>query len=406
MFGHHVISVLFVLVTGILVSAYTIKVVIKIARLRGLTDQADFLRKIHKGQTPTLGGIAIFFSVIIAYSLWVGDNIADFYPYLIVSLMILFATGMKDDILEIDSKKKFFLQLLAALILVVPGDVRLLEMDGFLGLGLEMSPPMAPSLIFVVSIFTFVVIVNSYNLIDGIDGLAGSQALFATFAFGTWFYINGHLAETILAAALAGSLIGFLYHNKEPAKIFMGDTGSLVIGFVLATLAFRLIKLNAVSTGWQFEKPTVYAFAAMIVPMFDTLRVIFLRLLNGCSPFIADNRHIHHCLLRFGYTHNGICGVLLFTSLVILIVATYINPINIHYTLLILLGMAGLMLPLAWLINRSIYKRDKEKHGRLISKQAILRELIRPCFFGLTEGNNQKRVKKKNSHIKDPADVA
>ncbi len=384
--------------TAMFITAYSIPVIINAARLKGLIDTADSKRKIHVGKIPTLGGVGIFIGIIMAYSIWINNHVAHFYPYLIASLILVFAIGIKDDILVIAPRKKFFLQFLAVVILVVLGGVRLVQVDGMFGLFQEL----APSFVITLSIFVFLVIVNSFNLIDGIDGLCGSQALLATLILGLWFYINGHMGETLLAAATTGAILGFLYHNKPPAKIFMGDTGSLIIGFIMATLALRMIKLNGASTVWVFEKPTMYAFAAMVIPMFDTFRVIFLRLINGDSPFRADGRHVHHCLLKFGYGHAGISIILFAAGILIMYVAYRINAINIHYTLLILLGLCLLILPAAWFAARLRQKYREKKLRELFRGSDFVTEVIKPCLLGDMDNKppEQEKISIKQRKIK------
>jgi UDP-GlcNAc:undecaprenyl-phosphate/decaprenyl-phosphate GlcNAc-1-phosphate transferase len=190
-----------------------------------------------------------------------------------------------------------------------------------------------------------VVIINAYNLIDGVDGLAGSVSLVSSLIFGTWFSINGHFAEAMLAFVLAGALLGFLFHNFQPARIFMGDTGALMVGFIMAVLAFRMIGLNSGSAPFNLHRPSGIAFAIMIVPMYDTLRVILVRLSKRKSPFKPDNNHLHHRMLKLGFSHRQIAIILSVMTLLLTAIAYFINKWEIHYFLAAILIMASLLLP-------------------------------------------------------------
>jgi UDP-GlcNAc:undecaprenyl-phosphate/decaprenyl-phosphate GlcNAc-1-phosphate transferase len=211
------LNILLALATSAIITAYGIPVVIDLAFKKNLTDAPDNNRKIHTRMIPTLGGIAIFMGSIISFSLWVGNEIPVFFPFLVAGSVLLFIVGIKDDLGDMDPDKKFISQVLAASFLVIGGKVRLNFLDGFLGLN---TLPELTAII--LTILAFVVIINAYNLIDGIDGLAGTLSLIGTFFFGIWFAANGHFCEAVLAASLAGALMSFLYYNSAPAKIFMG----------------------------------------------------------------------------------------------------------------------------------------------------------------------------------------
>ena len=150
-------------------------------------------------------------------------------------------------------------------------------------------------------------IINALNLIDGIDGLAASIGIIASLFFGVWFFLSNDYGYTIMAAALLGALIVFLGYNLPdgPKKIFMGDTGSLVIGFILAVFAIRFNEIDAAGKSfYDLQSAPSVSIAVLIVPLYDTLRVIILRFRNHQYFFVADNRHIHHMMLRAGLSHR------------------------------------------------------------------------------------------------------
>lgn len=374
---YQLIRLLLAIATAAFITGVSIPVIVSVAWKKGLIDQPKSRRKIHQNGIPTLGGLGIFLGLMIAYPLWVGEFASEHSTYLKAALVILFAAGMKDDLLTLDSKKKALVQLFAALILVLGGGVMIGQADGFLGVS---HFPLFFSIAF--TVFAFVVIINAYNLIDGVDGLAGSQSLIGSILFGAWFLINGHWGDAFVAAVLAGTMIGFLYHNRYPARIFMGDTGSLVVGLVMATMAFRMITLNNASPVLSFHTPTIFAFSIMIIPMFDTLRVIILRLLNKRSPLKADQRHLHHCLLRLGLGHTATCLVLNLSGLFIVLVSYWVNAWEIHLYLLLIFLLAVSIVPLAWLVVRIRSKDKATAWGHIFNGRNLMNELIRPSLLG------------------------
>ena len=187
------------------------------------------------------------------------------------------------------------------MILVLMANVRITSLHGIFGI--NEIPDWASIFL---SIFTIIVIVNAFNLIDGVDGLAGSIGLIAASAFGIWFYMAGDKPMAVLASALAGGLLGFLWFNFSPAKIFMGDSGSLVIGMFFAVMSIRLIEFDQsklFAPLSDISRP-VFTMAVLIFPLFDTLRVFIIRAVKGISPFTADRNHLHHRLLDLGLNHR------------------------------------------------------------------------------------------------------
>jgi len=205
------------------------------------------------------------------------------------------------------------------------------------------------------SLFTMIVIINAFNLIDGVDGLATGIGFIAAMAFGTWFLLVKDLVMACMAFALAGSLLAFLYYNFSPAKIFMGDSGSLIIGLFVCVLAIKLIEypVEKLDKFWvQISKP-MYVIAAMIYPLLDTLRVFIIRTLKGQSPLIADRNHIHHHLILKGYSHvKTVIIIYIFTFVTIgLSLLDYFIP-DANIGLIILVGVALLFLFFVLVLNR------------------------------------------------------
>jgi UDP-N-acetylmuramyl pentapeptide phosphotransferase/UDP-N-acetylglucosamine-1-phosphate transferase len=263
----------------------------------GLFDKNDLYRKNHKRNISRLGGLAIVGSFTVSILLF--SAIINFKEAnsLIASCIILSALGLKDDVYGTNTKTKFTLQIVVAFILVIFGAFRLTSLYGVLGIG-DMSPLWG-------SLFSIALIIflnNAFNLIDGIDGLAGGIGILTSLVFGVLFSWMGQVPYALISFALAGAIAGFLKYNWFPAKIFMGDTGALIIGLISAALAIKFIELNKFIPG---SKPAFYsapaiAVSILIVPIFDSLRVFTIRILKGYSPFKGDRNHIHHRLERLG----------------------------------------------------------------------------------------------------------
>jgi UDP-N-acetylmuramyl pentapeptide phosphotransferase/UDP-N-acetylglucosamine-1-phosphate transferase len=300
-----------VFLTAFVVVLYSTPSLIKVAVLKRLIDAPSEERKTHKGSIPTIGGIIIYAGTLFAFSLWYSiDGIDDFdgilksvkeFQLIVATSLILFFVGVKDDIIGTAPVKKLFAHILVALILVLMGNIRITGLYGIFGV---YEIPYWGSVF--LSIFTYVVVVNSINLIDGVDGLAAGVGLITSCAFGVWFIFANNFHYAALSFALAGSLVGFLIFNFSPAKIFMGDSGSLVIGVFLCVLAIKLIEFPVQKLDWfwvKVNKP-VFAISSLIYPLLDTLRVFIIRALKGQSPFNADRNHLHHKLVDGGYTHT------------------------------------------------------------------------------------------------------
>lgn len=285
------------------IAVTSIPVIINISGLLELKKKPNF-RSAHQHETPEFGGIAIYASLLIAHFLWPHTNEqTDAYltSLAVVGLTILFFLGLKDDILVLDPNKKLLLQVVAVSTLILLGG---LKVDNFFGIFGWYQIPDVVSIPF--TIFIFIAIINAVNLIDGVDGLAGGIAFIAGLSFGSWFMLNHHFSMACMAFSMSGALLGFLRFNfSKTSKIFMGDTGSLIVGFLLAFFAVKFIKLNVPhqhDANVFFNAP-ILAVVLLIVPIFDTLRVFLVRILNKRSPFKADKNHMHHVLLENGFNH-------------------------------------------------------------------------------------------------------
>ncbi|RFS22519.1 undecaprenyl/decaprenyl-phosphate alpha-N-acetylglucosaminyl 1-phosphate transferase [Chitinophaga silvatica] len=292
-------NVLIATVLSFVVTYFSIPILIKVAELKHLYDEPDE-RKTHKQRIPTLGGIGFFSGFIIASAICVPAVANSPFQYMMAAFFIIFMVGMKDDLVGLSPLKKLIGQLAASFAIIYLGNLQITSMYGVLGI--HTLPPNV-SLIF--TYFTFIVVINAFNLIDGVDGHAGSIGLLVSAVLGAYFLHVGEVTYAVIGFAMAGGLASFLIYNISPARIFMGDTGSLLIGLVNAVLVLKFIEVagNPAAKMPIASTPAV-AFAILIVPLFDTLRVFAVRMLQGRSPFSADRNHIHHYLLDLRLNHR------------------------------------------------------------------------------------------------------
>ena len=309
--------------------------IMTIAKEKHLMDEPDS-RSVHSVNVPTLGGIGIFISLILVISL--AGSILNSRNLLIMAgaITLLFFLGLKDDLLVLSPRKKFLGQLLASFLLVTITDIRII---GFSNMFSVEVLPYWVSIAF--TVFVFVLIINALNLIDGVDGLAGSIALMASLVFGVLFYQANYIGSATLAVALAGTLVAFLRLNfSKTNKIFMGDTGSLVVGFMLAVFAVSYISYSQVKTplGATDSSP-ILTVAILFYPLMDTLRIFFIRIfIHKTSPFLADKNHIHHRILSLGYSHIQTTAIIIIFNILVIGFAYSIRSLEIHLQLLLLIG--------------------------------------------------------------------
>ncbi|MBK9151405.1 MAG: undecaprenyl/decaprenyl-phosphate alpha-N-acetylglucosaminyl 1-phosphate transferase [Saprospiraceae bacterium] len=332
-------DIILAFITSFALTYLAIPSIIHVAIKKNLMDEPDE-RRSHKVSTPSLGGIGIFAGMLFSIIMWTPFEYFGDLQYILCAFIIIFLIGAKDDIDPISPSKKFMGQLFAAGILVFRANIRLTSLYGFFGL---YEIPYIVSI--ALSIFTILVIINSFNLIDGINGLSGSIGLLISTVLGTWFYFVDSIELSIVAFALAGALVAFLKYNISPARIFMGDTGSLLLGLVCSILAIKFIELhNELSLSpYTFQSAPAVAIAILILPLFDTLRVFILRLMQGKSPFHPDRKHIHHVLIDLGLSHMQATGLLLMVNLLFIILAVQLQHIGNLLLLITVLAIAFIL---------------------------------------------------------------
>ena len=330
------------------ITFFAIPIIIQVAREKKLFDEPDE-RKVHKMVIPTLGGLGIFAGFILA--LLLGSPVASGeLQYFVAAAIVIFFLGIKDDILILSAAKKFIGQLIAAGIIIKFGGVQITNMHGFLGIT---EIPQLASIVF--TLFTVIVIVNSFNLIDGVDGLAGSLGLLTALVFGSYFWYAGQTMYAVMAFSLAGSLVGFLIYNFSPAKIFMGDTGSLLIGLINSIMVVKFINIAGNGTlKLPLEAAPAIGIAILIVPLFDTLRVFSLRILDRRSPFSPDRTHVHHFLLDLGFSHRRVTLLCVGTNIAFIALAFSLRSFGTTILIGILMSIAFMLIALIYHFRNKI----------------------------------------------------
>lgn len=310
------------------ITVYAIPVIIFVAEAKKLFDIPD-ARKIHKKPIPALGGLGIFAGFMMAMLVTIPfhDRFISF-QYIVAACLIIFFVGIKDDIQVITPTKKFLGQILAACILVFKGGFLINNMHGILGV---YALPEAIS--YCLTIFTIVVVTNAFNLIDGIDGLAGSLGVVVMLCLGIYFTVNRDIEYACLAFSMMGALLAFLIFNFQPARIFMGDTGSLTLGLIAAVLIIHFVRQAPIAPVLPVQSAPAVAFAILFVPLFDTLRVFSIRILKGRSPFSADRNHIHHILLDKGLSHRMVTLSLVFANVIMILIGCLGSVMNVNLLL-------------------------------------------------------------------------
>ncbi len=369
-----------------IITLYAVPSLIKLAyKKRLFDDPALEERKIHKYRTPNLGGIAVLISFAFTACLCIPGNILPYANYIFASGLLIFSVGLKDDLAALNPYKKFLGQTVTALIVVYFADIRLTSFYGVFGIH-DIHPVVSYPFTSLLIVF----IINAFNLIDGINGLLGSVSMIVSLTFGYIFFQMEEYGLAILAVSMAGSVLGFLRYNLGKARIFMGDAGAYTIGFIVSVLAIQFIELNKPSEitasvdSFGRAVPAV-AIAILIIPIFDTLRVIVIRLVQGKSPFMADRNHLHHRLLDTGMTHTQ--ATLVLSAFNIVMIGT---ALSFHFIgtveLLILIGLIALVMnAMLWLYDvrqaiarsQSVAVENDEKryplrdHAREVAEEAL-----------------------------------
>ncbi|MEI6143118.1 MAG: MraY family glycosyltransferase [Mariniphaga sp.] len=385
---------------GLLISLYSVPIIIKVSHLLKLFDKPNE-RSAAKTAIPTLGGIAIFFGFICSATIGLSSDELPEMIYILLVLTIMFFVGLKDDIVILSWWKKLLAQVIVTLILIFLAKIRITHLHGFLGFEEIGIFPGA-----LLTVFTIVVIINSFNLMDGIDGLAAGLSMLAIAIFGTWFLVSGHYQYAIISVSLFGSVAGFFYYNVygKQNKIFMGDTGSLVLGTIMSVIVIKFNEFNIdIAQAYSVHYSPVISFAILIYPLADTLKVFTIRILQFRSPFVADKNHLHHRLLILGFSHQKATYTIIVINLLFIGSAFMLQPSGMILLLsfMILSGSFLFMLPAYFIQKRNLIKKN-DPHQQLLMPGSIHQILEnRKKHINLTRQKVRKHTENVQSFIQN-----
>lgn len=328
------IQVAAAIIIAYLVTFFLLPFVIKMAKQSRIYDIPDE-RKTHTYLISSLGGIGLFTGLALSLLLTTDFKLnGSEFQYFVAAFFIIFTIGVVDDIFVLRAWKKLLGQLLTTAIITVKGHLLITNAEGFLGIW-----QLSTAASYIVSFFVVMLIINAFNLIDGVDGLAASLGLASSVIFSLFFLINQNYPFAILGFALAGALLAFLVFNFHPAKIFMGDSGSMLIGLVNAILYLKFINTGSTVSDYPIQSALLVGFGIILIPLMDVLRVFCIRLSKGRSPFSPDRNHIHHLLLNRGFNHSQVTLTLLAVSVVFAATSFLLRGLNIHLLMAVQIGM-------------------------------------------------------------------
>lgn len=290
---------------------------VKIALLKNIVDNPD-ARKLQRTPVPVLGGVAVFFGVVIAIGCMSSVVDCSGLPVVIMAMMAMLYTGTMDDILSLSPGLRFVIEIVVVLLLIFVGGYCIDDFHGLWNIGRFSYWYAVP-----LTVVAAVGIINAINLVDGVNGLSSGYCIMACLIFGTLFFLAGEAPMTILAAVSVGALIPFFLHNVfgKTSKMFIGDGGTLVMGVVMSVFVIAILQNG--SRVAAYVNPNVglvpFTLAVLSVPVFDTLRVMSTRILKGTSPFRPDKTHLQHMFIDLGCSHVAttlaILGVNMFVVL-------------------------------------------------------------------------------------------
>ena len=340
------------------VSVYTVRKVLFITTKRKIYDIPDDTRKIHGPGIPSLGGIGIFTGYLLgaAYFMYISH---ESWVFIIAASAMLFFTGVYDDLMNMRPSKKLLAQLIASALTVYFANIRITSLYGFAGIE---ELPWLVSMVVTTLACTF--FINVFNFIDGIDGLAGIIAVLCTALLGALFALQSNTSLAGISFSLCGATIGLLFFNFAPAKIYMGDTGSMLLGFMIFILCVLLVQ-HFPNAGYTPVNSLIHsargalmiAIAILYLPVYDGIRVFVLRASKGISPLKADRTHLHYYLLDAGFTHSRAALVIVSTNILIIALAFLMQDVAPFITLLCITALTSLVLLV-------VYKMREEKMAK------------------------------------------
>lgn len=342
-------------ILAFIIAYQTFPTILYVSKEKHLMDEPDS-RSMHSNRTPTLGGIGIFFSIVVVMTITGAMLNTKVLLLVMGGLTILFFLGLKDDLTVLSARKKFIGQILAAALLIVFTDTRIIGFSKILDVDVL---PYWVSIFF--TLFVYILIINAYNLIDGVDGLAGSIALLISAVFSVLFYNSGALSLATISVALIGALLAFLRFNfSSGKKIFMGDTGSMIVGFLLAFFTISFISQSQTNVDSNyFRAAPALALAMLFYPLLDTFRIFFIRIfILKKSPFEADSNHIHHRFIQAGFSHIQTTLIIVLVNLIIVMIAFNMLHLNLNTQIGLLFIYGTICFYIPFLVKRQFNKQS------------------------------------------------
>ena len=349
---HHLLYFVCSLFGVFAISLLLIPKIRSIAIKLNLSDAPDN-RSSHTAPVPTFGGVIFYVSYIVILFFAQNLDVNHVSVTLLASISVLFFTGLLDDFRNLSPKIKFLFQIIGVAILMFQPDFRIVSLHGFLGV---YEIPMAISV--AGSMFFLLALINAFNLIDGIDGLSGITGIIIASFYSFMLFNLGHYFYLSISLATIGTLLAFLRFNFSiKRKIFMGDTGSLVIGLVLGLLTLKLMAVgDAAHNSLSFNRSQLPLFLAgvLFIPTLDTIRVMLLRFTKGVSMFKPDRNHIHHILIDFGLSHRRASFCIGFINFLVASIMFYVTQkFTIFQSFLILVCMFFIAFTVLFLMNKN-----------------------------------------------------
>ena len=324
-------SILFISFTSFILTFLIIPILIRVAiKLNWVDNPSE--RKVHTNAIPTLGGVGIVAGLLLSFSPYIFQFHLQKSLGLFLVIVILMAIGIYDDLHEISAKKKLVMQLLLGAIICFLG----YRIESFYGIfGIYEIPLILQYGITIIFISGFI---NAFNFIDGIDGLAGGIALMNSVVLALFFLYAGDDFFSLWALGLAGACAAFLCYNINPARIFMGDTGSTVIGLLLALMGIKLVQIGPIEHLPHLNNIVIAIIGILILPIYDIFRTISFRIMRKQSPFQPDKTHIHHLLLKTRFNHIKSASILYISNFLLIVIAFSIkNYVSLFEAIVILL---------------------------------------------------------------------
>lgn len=306
-------SVLFIV--SLCATWWIFKKVLNIAKLKNIVDNPD-ARKLQKVPVPVLGGIAVFFGMVVAFATaGIIHDISNMLAMVCVMTIMLYV-GTMDDIIGLTPKMRFLVEILVVLLLIYCNDYSINNFHGLWGI-YQIPQWIAVPL----TVFACVGIINAINLIDGVNGLSSGYCIVTCLIFGSAFLISGDVERASLAILSVGALIPFFCHNVfgKESKMFIGDGGTLLMGTIMSSFVINALKTDSLIVS---ETPAnfgviPFTLAVLAIPVFDTLRVMSARIIRGTSPFNPDKTHLHHLLFDLHFSHVGTTGTEILANLLV-----------------------------------------------------------------------------------------